>query len=105
MIWFALLNISMIKHFKYCERPEDNSTADVPHSLTYSRGGWGGGLDYMFTAEDPWAHTEDLVWTKLEIKEIPDVGLITQHSELYFTLKRANKEEIMALLGAIKQHR
>ena len=59
----------------------------------------------MFTAEDPWAHTEDLVWTKLEIKQIPDVGLITQHSELYFTLKRANKEEIMALLGAIKQHR
>lgn len=35
---------------------------------------------------------EDLVWTKLNIKDTPDVGLITKSSELYPVLKRATRE-------------
>lgn len=59
-------------------------------------------MDYILMSEDPWRSIEYLVQKKLRIKENPDVGLITQPSELYPILKRANKEEIpVLLLGAL----
>lgn len=56
-------------------------------------------MGYMLTSEDHCRSTKDLIWTKLKS---PDNGMNTQPSELYPTLKRANKEEIpVLLLGAL----
>ena len=42
------------------------------------------------------------VQTKLKIKEIPDIGLITQPRELYSILKRATQEDIpVPFLGTL----